>query len=147
VEYFDLIRALSKSAAFVTPEQAECALFTTLEVLGALLPNWLLRHLAEELPAECEQALGLGASISLGMRRTPQHDLVGRELIHPQAIYALLVPQFSPRLVRHLERELPAFLRRPAQTSLARPAAPDSAQREVSRVASLPHSALRRSGR
>jgi hypothetical protein len=145
VEYFELIRALSKTTVFATPEQAECDLFTTLEALGALLPAWLLHELELELPAECGQALGLGASISVGGAQ--RRELRGRELERVQATYPQLVAHFTPPLARHLEQELPAFVRRPARMILPPAAELGAAESEVSRLAPLPRGGLRRSGR
>lgn len=143
VEYFDLIRGLTRSAVFATAEQAECDLFMTLEALGAVLPDWLVQELALELPAECGRALGLGASITVG--RAQRRELMGRELERVQATYALLLRHFTPDVARHLERELPAFLRRGPRTIL--PRARDADGADSSRVSALPQGGLRRGGR
>jgi hypothetical protein len=144
VEYFELIRTLVGSGTFRTPEQAECALFTTLEMLGSLLSEELLRELTLELPAECGQALGLGASISLG--RAQRSELAGREIERVQATFSRLAAHLTPQLLHQVERELPAFLHR-SRTLLPRASMPEREQREISRVALLPSGGLRRSGR
>jgi hypothetical protein len=139
VEYFELIRTLVGSGTFRTPEQAECALFTTLELLGSLLPEVLQRELALELPAECGQALGLGASTGLG--RAQRSELAGREIERVQATFSRLAVYLTPQLVQQVERELPAFLLR-----LPRASMPEREQPEISR-ALLAGGGLRRSGR
>jgi hypothetical protein len=143
VEYFELIRTLVGSGTFRTPEQAECALFTTLEMLGSLLPEVLLRELALELPAECGQALGLGASIGLG--RAQRSELAGHEIERVQATFSRLAVYLTPQLVHQVERELPAFLLR-SRTLLPRASMPEREQPEISR-ALLAGGGLRRSGR
>jgi len=109
VLYSDLIQKLT--SFMPGHEDAERGLATTLETLGFLLPERLVRALEAALPAECSDPLALGLSASRLQLRT--HGAVGggtlpRQVMERiQMICTALEPVLPPDLVPDLLRELP----------------------------------------
>lgn len=94
-------------------KDAEHALASTLETLGFLLPERLVRALSAALPSECSDPLALGLSASRLQLRTHgsagvQPDALPRPAMERiQMVCAALAPVLPPELVADLIRELP----------------------------------------
>jgi hypothetical protein len=94
-------------------DDVEHTLATTLETLGFLLPERLVRALSAALPAECSDPLALGLSASRLQLRThgaagaEPYALPRRAMERVQMVCAALAPMLPPDLVADLLRELP----------------------------------------
>jgi hypothetical protein len=94
-------------------DDVEHALATTLETLGFLLPERLVRALSATLPTECSDPLALGLSASRLQLRThgaagaEPYALPRRAMERIQMVCAALAPMLPPDLAADLLRELP----------------------------------------
>jgi uncharacterized protein (DUF2267 family) len=115
----DLLHQLRTDARFATPEEAERALTHTLETLGYLLPNPLVRELIAALPHACLGPLQAAVNGSDSARRLAHakaacipSELPPSTLAEMQAVCGLLFSVLPLDLMRKLEAALPAALAR-----------------------------------
>jgi hypothetical protein len=111
VLYSELISEISD--ALHGGEDVEHAVVMTLETLGFVLPERLVRALSAALPAECAGPLGLGLSASRHQQRVrgargAQPGALSRPVLERvQMVCAVLASALPPELVADLIRELP----------------------------------------
>jgi hypothetical protein len=108
------LRELCRLAPFENAADAELALFSSLETLGFLLPEHLVRKLEAVLPSACASSLASGRAASRASGGTADAYVPppgsGQAVERIQVVCSALAKRLPAELVVDLMRELPAPL-------------------------------------